>query len=93
MGKENLAKIACECLNLDCPGAGFKWHWKSMVNDLRPHPDKEAPDCTGRKIYRITRCLHFRCGSFKALAVLLEHCDHLEIKWVDSEELNVDNVE
>ena len=40
MEKENLAKIACECLNLDCPEPDLS-DWKSMVNDLR-HPDKEV---------------------------------------------------
>ena len=40
MEQENLAKVACECLNLDCPEPDLA-DWKQMVEDLR-HPDKEV---------------------------------------------------
>ena len=34
MEQENLAKVACECLNLDCPEPDLA-DWKQMVEDLR----------------------------------------------------------
>ena len=32
MEQENLAKVACECLNLDCPEPDLA-DWKQMVED------------------------------------------------------------
>lgn len=40
MEAEGLAKVACECLKLECPTPNLD-DWKQMVNDLR-NPDKEV---------------------------------------------------
>ena len=64
MEKENLAKIACECLNLDCPEPDLS-DWKSMVNDLR-HPDKEVRIALVGKYTALHDAYISVCGSFKA---------------------------
>ena len=89
MEKENLAKIACECLNLDCPEPDLA-DWKQMVNDLR-HPDKEV------KIALVGKytALH---DAYISVVEALKHGGiplhaTIDIKWVDSEELTADNVD
>ena len=85
--QENLAKVACECLNLDCPEPDLA-DWKQMVEDLR-HPDKEV------KIALVGKytALH---DAYISVVEALKHGgipEHttVDIKWVDSEELNDDN--
>ena len=87
MEQENLAKVACECLNLDCPEPDLA-DWKQMVEDLR-HPDKEV------KIALVGKytALH---DAYISVVEALKHGgipEHttVDIKWVDSEELNDDN--
>lgn len=59
MEQENLAKVACECLNLDCPEPDLA-DWKQMVEDLR-HPDKEV------KIALVGNIQHFTMHTFQLL--------------------------
>ena len=87
MEQENLAKVACECLNLDCPEPDLA-DWKQMVEDLH-HPDKEV------KIALVGKytALH---DAYISVVEALKHGgipEHttVDIKWVDSEELNDDN--
>ena len=89
MEKENLAKIACECLNLDCPEPDLS-DWKSMVNDLR-HPDKEVRIALVGK-YTALHDAYISVVEALKHGGIPEHAT-IDIKWVDSEELNVDNVD
>ena len=89
MEQENLAKVACECLNLECPEPDLA-DWKQMVNDLR-HPYKEV------KIALVGKytALH---DAYISVVEALKHGGiplhtTIDIKWVDSEELTTDNVD
>ena len=89
MEKENLAKVACECLKLDCPEPDLT-DWKQMVEDLR-HPDKEV------KIALVGKytALH---DAYISVVEALKHGgipQHatIDIKWIDSEELTESNVD
>ena len=89
MEKENLAKVVCESLKLDCPEPDLA-DWKQMVNDLR-HPDKEV------KIALVGKytALH---DAYISVVEALKHGGiplhaTIDIKWVDSEELTADNVD
>ena len=86
MEKENLAKTACECLNLDCPEPDLS-DWKSMVNDLR-HPDKEVRIALVGK-YTALHDAYISVVEALKHGGIPEHAT-IDIKWVDSEELNVD---
>ena len=89
MEKENLAKIACEALHLDCPEPDLS-DWKSMVNDLR-HPDKEVRIALVGK-YTALHDAYISVVEALKHGGIPEHAT-IDIKWVDSEELNVDNVD
>ena len=89
MEKENLAKVACECLKLDCPEPDLT-DWKQMVEDLR-YPDKEV------KIALVGKytALH---DAYISVVEALKHGgipQHatIDIKWIDSEELTESNVD
>jgi CTP synthase len=89
MEKENLAKVACECLHLDCPEPDLT-DWKQMVNDLR-HPDKEVRIALVGKY----TALH---DAYISVVEALKHGGiplhtTIDIKWVDSEELNDSNAD
>ena len=81
MERENLAKVACECLELDCPEPDLK-DWEDMVDALR-HPDKEV---TVALVGKYTQ-LH---DAYISVVEALKHggiasrCT-VNIKWVDSE--------
>ena len=78
---QNLAKVACECLELDCPEPDLK-DWEDMVDALR-HPDKEV---TVALVGKYTQ-LH---DAYISVVEALKHggiasrCT-VNIKWVDSE--------
>ena len=85
--KENLAKVACECLHLDCPEPDLT-DWKEMVHDLR-NPNKEVRIALVGKY----TALH---DAYISVVEALKHGGiplhtTIDIKWVDSEMLNVDN--
>ncbi len=81
MERENLAKVACECLQLDCPEPDLK-DWEDMVDALH-HPDKEV---TVALVGKYTQ-LH---DAYISVVEALKHggiagrCT-VNIKWVDSE--------
>ena len=81
MERENLAKVACECLRLDCPEPDLK-DWEDMVDALR-HPNKEV---TVALVGKYTQ-LH---DAYISVVEALKHggiasrCT-VNIKWVDSE--------
>ena len=89
MENEHLAQVACECLNLDCPEPDLS-DWKSMVNDLR-HPDKEVRIALVGK-YTALHDAYISVVEALKHGGIPEHAT-IDIKWVDSEELNVDNVD
>ena len=89
MEEEQLAQVACECLGLDCPTPDLE-DWKSMVNALR-NPTKEVNIALVGKYIQ----LH---DAYISVVEALKHGGiasraTVNIKWVDSEELNDDNVE
>ena len=89
MEKENLAQVACECLELDCPKADLS-DWKNMVNALR-NPTKEVTIALVGKYIQlhdayISVVEALKHGGIASNAVV-------NIKWVDSEELSADNID
>ncbi len=88
MEKENLAKVACECLHLECPEPDLN-DWIDMVDALR-HPDK---DVTVALVGKYTQ-LH---DAYISVVEALKHGgiasrSTVSIKWVDSELVTDDNV-
>ncbi len=89
MEAENLAQVACECLQLDCPEPDLT-DWKCMVENLR-HPTREV---TVALVGKYTQ-LH---DAYISVVEALKHGGINEkatvhIKWVDSELVNDANVE
>ena len=88
MEQENLAKVVCESLKLDCPEPDLT-DWKQMVNDLR-HPTQEVRIALVGKY----TALH---DAYISVVEALKHGGiplhtTIDIQWVDSEELTTDNV-
>lgn len=88
MEHENLAKVVCESLKLNCPEPDLT-DWKQMVNDLR-HPTQEVHIALVGKY----TALH---DAYISVVEALKHGGiplhtTIDIKWVDSEELTSDNV-
>ena len=88
MEQENLAKVVCDSLKLDCPEPDLT-DWKEMVNDLR-HPTQEVRIALVGKY----TALH---DAYISVVEALKHGGiplhtTIDIKWVDSEELTTDNV-
>ena len=88
MEKENLAQVACECLHLDCPEPDLS-DWIDMVDSLR-NPNKEVEIALVGKYIS----LH---DAYISVVEALKHGGIAEratvnIKWVDSELLNEENV-
>ena len=86
MEKENLAKVACECLNLDCPEPDLT-EWKNMVENR--HPDKVV------KIALVGKYIALHDAYISVVEALKhggipEHAT-IDIHWVDSELLNDEN--
>ena len=89
MEKEDLAKVACDCLKLDCPEPDLD-DWKEMVDRLR-HPDKEVNIALVGKYTQ----LH---DAYISVVEALKHGGiasraTVNLQWVDSELLNEENVD
>ena len=89
MEEEHLAQVTCKCLNLECPTPDLT-DWKDMVNALR-HPNKEVDIALVGKYIQ----LH---DAYLSVVEALKHGGIAEratvnIHWVDSEELNEENVD
>jgi CTP synthase len=87
MEKENLAKVACKALHLDCPEPDLK-DWESMVDALR-HPNKEV------KIALVGKYIALH-DAYISVVEALKHGGiaeraTIELHWIDSETLNDDN--
>ena len=87
MEAENLAKVACECLELDCPEPDLA-DWKQMVDDLC-HPDKEVKIALVGK-YTALHDAYISVVEALKHGGIPEHAT-VDINWVDSELLNDDN--
>ena len=88
MEKENLARVACECLHLECPEPDLD-DWVDMVDALR-HPDK---DVTVALVGKYTQ-LH---DAYISVVEALKHGgiasrSTVNIRWVDSELVTSENV-
>ncbi len=88
MEKEHLAKVACDCLHLDCPEPDLK-DWEAMVDALR-HPTKNV------KVALVGKYIALH-DAYISVVEALKHggiASHstVEIKWIDSEELTEENV-
>ena len=88
MEQENLAKVVCESLKLDCPEPDLT-DWKQMVNDLR-HPTQEVRIALVGKYTALHDAYISVVESLKHGGIPLHTT--IDIKWVDSEELTTDNV-
>lgn len=81
MEEENLAKVACECLNLPCPEPDLS-DWTQMVDDLR-HADKEV------RIALVGKYTALHDAYISVVEALKHGCipEHatVDIKWIDSE--------
>ncbi len=87
MEKENLAKVACQALHLDCPEPDLT-DWVTMVDALR-HPDKDVTIALVGKYI----ALH---DAYISVVEALKHGGIAEratvnIKWVDSEDVTDEN--
>lgn len=89
MEKENLAKVACECLGLDCPEPDLE-DWKAMVEALRSPVREVNIALVGKYI-----SLH---DAYISVVEALKHggiASHatVNIKWVNSEEVTAENAD
>ena len=88
MEEEHLAQVACECLKLDCPEPDLE-EWRAMI-DAWKHPEHEV---TVALVGKYTQ-LH---DAYISVVEALKHGGvanhtHVNIKWVDSETVTLDNV-
>jgi CTP synthase len=88
MEKENLAQVACECLKLDCPEPDLK-EWQDMCTAWK-NPTKKVDIALVGKYTQ----LH---DAYISVVEALKHggvanSAEVNIKWVDSETVNKDNV-
>ena len=88
MEKENLAQVACECLKLDCPEPDLT-DWIDMVQALR-NPNKEVEIALVGKYIQLHDAYISVVEALKHGGIF-QHAT-VNIKWVDSEELNEGNV-
>ena len=89
MEEEHLAQVACECLNLPCPEPDLD-DWKAMVEALR-HPTKDVT------VALVGKYIHLH-DAYISVVEALKHggiAEHatVHIKWIDSEQLNEENVD
>ena len=89
MEKENLAQVACECLKLDCPEPDLT-DWIEMVQALR-NPNKEVEIALVGKYIQLHDAYISVVEALKHGGIF-QHAT-VNIKWVDSEELNEENVD
>lgn len=87
MEKENLAQVACECLQLDCPEPDLK-DWEEMVNKCK-HLDKKVKVALVGKYISLHDAYISVVESLKHAGIA--HGASVEIKWVDSEKVTPEN--
>ena len=87
--KEHLAQAVCECLQIPCPEPDLT-EWEKLAEDLH-HPEKEVTVAIVGKYV----ALH---DAYLSVVEALKHGGianktSVNIKWIDSEELNAENAE
>jgi len=88
MEKENLAQVACKCLGLDCPKPNLR-DWTAMVNVLHEITDTVEIALVGK----YTQLHDAYISVVEALKHGgIKHKVNVNIRWVDSEEVNDKNV-
>jgi len=90
MQKEGLDKVVLEKLGLPNEGEAELDRWKSFLNKLK-HPKKKV------KIGLVGKYIELK-DSYKSIAEAFEHAGaenecEVDIKWIHSEKLRVDNIE
>ncbi len=88
MEREHLAEVACECLHLDCPEPDLT-EWKKMVDDLYD-PTQEVEIALVGKYTQLHDAYISVVEALKHGGIP-QHCT-VNIRWVDSEQVNKDNV-
>ena len=88
MEEEKLAQATCECLHLPCPEPDLS-KWKDMIYAIQNTTSKVKITIVGKYV-----ALH---DAYLSVVEALKHGGiankaEVEIAWVDSEELNVENV-
>ncbi|MDD6058419.1 MAG: CTP synthase, partial [Clostridiales bacterium] len=89
MEKENLAKVACESLHLECPEPDLK-DWEAMVDALR-HPNKEVTIALVGKYIALHDAYISVVEALKHGGIAARATVH--IKWIDSEDVTDENAE
>lgn len=87
--KEHLADIACECLHLDCPEPNMT-EWEEMVDTIK-NLDKDVSIALVGKYTALHDAYISVVEALKHGA--LAHKSNVHIKWVNSEELNENNID
>ena len=88
MEKEHLADVACECLHLDCPEPDMK-EWQTMVDTLK----NLQKDVTVALVGKYTTLHDAYISVVESLKHEgLAHKSNVNIKWIDSEDVNDNNV-
>lgn len=88
MEKEQLAQVACECLKLDCPEPNLA-DWQSMVDSLKS-PTSEVTIALVGKYTQLHDAYISVVEALKHGGI--SHRTTVDIKWVDSELVNDENV-
>lgn len=88
MEKEQLAQVACECLGLPCPEPDLS-DWKNMVEQLR-HPKHEVNIALVGKYIQLHDAYLSVVEALKHGGIFIHTT--VNIKWVDSELVNDENV-
>ena len=88
MEKENLAQVVCNCLHLECPKPDLS-DWENMVCALK-HPTQNI------KVALVGKYIQLHYAYISVVEALkhggIAHKSTVEIKWIDSELINDDNV-
>lgn len=87
MEEENLAGVACECLQLDCPEPDLK-EWRKMVDSTKNLTKEVKIALVGKYIQ-----LH---DAYISVVESLKHAGfanaaNISIEWIDSEDINDEN--
>ena len=88
MGEENLAEVACQCLNLPCAEPDLA-EWRAMI-DAWKHPEKEVTVALVGKYIQLHDAYISVVESLKHGGVA--NRASVNIKWIDSETVTPENI-
>lgn len=87
--KEHIAQVACKCLGIPCPEPDLH-DWEEMVNAAK-HPTREV------RIALVGKYIQLHDAYLSVVEALkhggFAHSAKIDIKWIDSEAVNNENVE